>query len=387
MPHEFVLGNPIRSEKADVLREGALSFRSRKGLALPQRLLIEHLPRQVKGRVLTGLDSEGAVAMACSALYGHGSVDFISFDVYLADKVRLGFVQNGLPSAAVQLGTDLPGTPPPGVHGFLDEGYGMVALCFPASAESALTRELIEQAHAILRPGGVLQIGTNHKTGDWLAKTVKGVFGDATRLPLPKQGGALVSARRRKPRAKLKDHSHVSVISDCGPRVEVRTRPGVFGYRRFDEGTRALLEAARVGPGQRVVDIGCGPGTIGLILGKRTGAPVQLVDSSRRATALAEENAARNGVEAEVLTAADLFAAPPDVADHVFCNPPYYSNYRIAESFVLSARRVLKPGGKLWLVAKNHDAHGQLVAEMFADPQLELLRGYGVITGFKPIEV
>ncbi len=386
MPHCFVLGNPERSEVQEGLREGLLQYSSRRGLAVSQRILVEKLPKKVKGRVLTGLDSEGAVAMAAMALYGPEQVDWVHHDVYLTEKVKLGLTQNGLPESAVKLSADLPGSPGPGSHGFLPEGYGLVALGLPKGGEAALARELIEQAHAVLRPGGVLLVGSNNENGMWLYQMLRATFGDASRVALRSLHGCLVSARRRKPLAKLKDHSHKSRVSLREQIFSITTRPGVFGHRRVDQGTRALVEKARVAPGQLLVDIGCGPGTIGLVLGKETGAPVVLVDSSLRATEMAALNAAANGVDAQVITASDLYDCTPDFADHVFCNPPYYSNFRIAESFFLSARRVLQPGGKIWVVAKNADAHGALLAEMFADVTGEEHRGYGILTGFRPLE-
>ena len=50
--------------------------------------------------------------------------------------------------------------------------------------------------------------------------------------------------------------------------VRFVSRPGVFSYGRFDEGARALTEVMQVAPGDAVLDLGCGSGTVGVIAGK-----------------------------------------------------------------------------------------------------------------------
>src|SRR5262249_37230564 len=76
------------------------------------------------------------------------------------------------------------------------------------------------------------------------------------------------------------------------------SRPGGFSYGRFDDGARALIETAVINPRDRVVDLGCGCGTNGVFAGREAGPEgfVAFVDSNVRATALAEINAAGNGV-------------------------------------------------------------------------------------------
>ena len=64
-------------------------MQSRRGLRVPERLLIEALPAQAPGRVLTGLDTEGAVALGARALWGDApEVAWIHLDAYVARKVK-----------------------------------------------------------------------------------------------------------------------------------------------------------------------------------------------------------------------------------------------------------------------------------------------------------
>ena len=78
-------------------------------------------------------------------------------------------------------------------------------------------------------------------------------------------------------------------------------------------------------PGQRVLELGCGSGAAFLCLAARVpGLEIEAVERDPALAALAEGNAARNGVVAR-LHAADLRALPAlaPVA-HAFANPPYW---------------------------------------------------------------
>lgn len=105
-------------------------------------------------------------------------------------------------------------------------------------------------------------------------------------------------------------------------------RPGVFVPRPETEiVVDAAVEALPVTPGPLVVDVGTGAGAIALSLKReRPDARVIAVDRSPEALALTEENAARTGLEIEVL-ASDLLAAldPSSTGpiDLVVSNPPY----------------------------------------------------------------
>ena len=63
----------------------------------------------------------------------------------------------------------------------------------------------------------------------------------------------------------------------------------------------------------------------------------------------------------------------------MLANPPYYSDYRIAESFIRAAHRALGRGGELWLVAKAAAEHADAVRDVFGGVALRRVDGYGII--------
>ena len=170
--------------------------------------------------------------------------------------------------------------------------------------------------------------------------------------------------------------------------------PGCFCHRRLDEGglalaevvSRELLESRSVDGDEplTLLDMGCGCGLVCLLVARRLSDPSSLslvmVDSHARAVEAARENAAKFGLAAEVILADNGTPARMDGTFDVFVgNPPYYSDYRIAEVFLDTARRALKPGGVCYTVVKNAAGLKPVQERYFAHVDVIPRRGYSVL--------
>jgi 16S rRNA (guanine1207-N2)-methyltransferase len=172
-----------------------------------------------------------------------------------------------------------------------------------------------------------------------------------------------------------------------GHDLRFTTQPGVFSYGEIDEGTRLLVEAMRVSPTARVLDLGCGYGVIGIVAAKLASrGHVTLIDSDIRATRLTERNLEANDIEnADVILGDGVRDLPPKSRfDVVVSNPPTHSGRDVLDEMVEGAYKVLRPRGQLYLVINRLLSLRKKVEEVFGNSEtIGREKGFVVIRAVK----
>ncbi|MGH9882266.1 MAG: class I SAM-dependent methyltransferase [Pyrinomonadaceae bacterium] len=132
-----------------------------------------------------------------------------------------------------------------------------------------------------------------------------------------------------------------------------------------DRAQRALVNQANICPGQRILDIGCGTGTLAVLL-KRLYSDVQVVglDPDPKALKRAKTKAGRAGVSVQLDQGfADKLPYEQGAFNRVFSSFMFHhleEQYR--EQTLSEVFRVLKAGGSFHLLdfAGDHGSHGLL---------------------------
>jgi len=138
--------------------------------------------------------------------------------------------------------------------------------------------------------------------------------------------------------------------------LRLTTAPGVFSHREVDTGSRLLIDAMRVSPTARVLDLGCGYGVIGIVAAKlAVRGRVVLIDPDIRATRLTEQNLAANRIEnAEVVLGDGFHDLPPKSRfDVIVSNPPTHQGREVLDEMVDGAYKALRPRGQLYMVVNR----------------------------------
>ncbi len=266
------------------------------------------------------------------------------------------------------------------------------AVMFPTlqgdAAEAA--QEMFQSVHQRLRDGGLFFVSTNQLKCRWIETQLKALFSS---VQIRKTTRGILFVARRTGQLKKVRGFRARFGFRQGDRVLLcESRPGVFSHRRLDGGARALIrsldliaatQAERSGAPLRIVEMGCGAGAVSVAAAARfADSSVLAVDSDARALQCTLASAALNGLDCvQTLLTSTGEIPEPGTWDVLLGNPPYYSDFRIAEVFLQAARRALRPGGVVHIVSKPTDWHAARIGQLFDEFAASEFGEYTVFTG------
>ena len=135
------------------------------------------------------------------------------------------------------------------------------------------------------------------------------------------------------------------------------TDSGVFSKSKLDDGSVFLVDTivAKYQLMGNVLDLGCGYGTIGILLSKVfEGIECTMCDVNERAVDLARKNIAANGLLNVEAIVSDVVAnISKSEFDYVVTNPPIRAGNSVLFHFFEKSYEKLKPGGLLFLVLRK----------------------------------
>jgi 16S rRNA (guanine1207-N2)-methyltransferase len=356
---------------------GALLVRSRSGLHPTEGALLERLPTLPRdaSRVLVAGNRTGVLPAAIRHLFPRTEVLAHVFDTHhRAIILRTLVGSNAGAGIACVAAADIPREAP----------FDAAVLQLSRRAmPTELVMDLLEQVHEGMADGGVCLIGFEGDA-EWLRTQIKAIFG---KTPVTVDDGiAVACATRVRPLPRPRNFAASFEVSLPGVApFTLQTRPGVFAHRRPDLGGLALAEVAarEAAAGDRVLDIGCGCGMVGIALARAVpGLHVTFLDSDARAVACAAVNAAANGLTDPAFECTDSGTRRTGFTLAVG-NPPYFGDYAIAELFIRTARDALAPGGRCLIVAKQTDWHVDFMTRLFGAAERVRRRDYTVVRSLK----
>ena len=145
---------------------------------------------------------------------------------------------------------------------------------------------------------------------------------------------------------------HELNVELLGQRLTFLTDAGVFSKKMIDYGSRVLLSVLDFEAGERVLDVGCGYGPLGLTLAKAQGVTATMVDINQRALDLAQKNAERNQVSAHIFQS-NVYEKVTGIFDHIISNPPIRAGKQVVHEVISGSYEHLTEGGDLTLVIQK----------------------------------
>ena len=160
-----------------------------------------------------------------------------------------------------------------------------------------------------------------------------------------------------------------------GNKFTFLTDNGVFSKDGLDFGSRLLLETIPLEEvGGKILDMGCGYGVFGIVLGKLTSCDVDMVDVNLRAIHLAKMNIEENKVKNVNVFESNVYQNIKSKYSVIVTNPPIRAGKKIVYDIVMNAKDYLEKDGKLFLVIRKEQGAKSLIVDLEKIYTIEVLK-------------
>ncbi|MCG8499500.1 MAG: class I SAM-dependent methyltransferase [Firmicutes bacterium] len=163
-------------------------------------------------------------------------------------------------------------------------------------------------------------------------------------------------------------------------KIQLRTVKKLFSPDSIDRGTLAMLSVVDLKDDDKVLDLGCGYGIVGIYAAKIIGShDVVMTDIEEIAVSIAKENTVLNGVNKIRIVQGDAYDSVEDNDfSIILVNPPYHADFSVPKRFIEKGFRRLRMGGKMYMVTKRKEWYKNKMISIFGGVKIHQVDGYYV---------
>lgn len=170
-----------------------------------------------------------------------------------------------------------------------------------------------------------------------------------------------------------------------GVDLEFHTDNDVFSPKHIDKGTETMLSMIDFQQGDKVLDLGCGYGIVGILAAKIIGQEnVVMLDVSDKAVELARKNAVLNDVPDIKIYKSDGFKDLDEAGfTKILSNPPYHADFSVPKNFIEKGFNRLLIEGTMYMVTKREKWYKNKLISIFGGVKIHEENGYYVFMSIK----
>lgn len=162
------------------------------------------------------------------------------------------------------------------------------------------------------------------------------------------------------------------------------TDNGVFSKDKLDYGTRILLENIDINNLKgRVLDLGCGIGVVGIILGTlNKNISIDMVDINERAIILTKDNVKFNNINNNVFVS-NVYSNINGKYNYIITNPPIRAGKEVVRKFLLGGYDYLTDDGILYFVMRKDHGVKSMIKELVNIYEVDIVnkeKGFYVVS-------
>ena len=146
-----------------------------------------------------------------------------------------------------------------------------------------------------------------------------------------------------------------------------KTSEGVFSSRSVDQGTLAMLGKVEFEATDKILDLGCGYGVVGILAAKIIGpAQVVMADNDPEAIRLSRENAVLNHVpDIDTCLSNGFNDITQTDFTKILVNPPFHVDFSVPKQFIHKGFNRLLIGGQFYVVTKREKWYRNKLTSIF----------------------
>lgn len=167
--------------------------------------------------------------------------------------------------------------------------------------------------------------------------------------------------------------------------LKFETDSSNFSPNNIDIGTLAMLSVTDFLQDDKILDLGCGYGVVGILAGKLIGQEnIIMCDISETAVEQAKINSKLNQVpNIDIRLSDGLRNVPDNDFTLILSNPPYHTDFSVPKHFIEVGFKKLVFGGKLIMVTKRLDWYKNKFNTIFGGVKIHEINGYYVFIAEK----
>lgn len=170
-----------------------------------------------------------------------------------------------------------------------------------------------------------------------------------------------------------------------GVKLFFQTSDKVFSPNAIDAGTISMLSKVNFVSTDKVLDLGCGYGVVGIYAAQFI-CPSQITmsDISDDALKLTKENIVLNKVNGiNVVKSYGLDNIADSEFTLILANPPYHTDFSVPKNYIEKGYKKLAVGGKMYLVTKRKAWYKNKLIKVFGGTKIKEINGYYVFESEK----
>lgn len=170
-----------------------------------------------------------------------------------------------------------------------------------------------------------------------------------------------------------------------GISLKFQTSNDVFSPSHLDPGTLAMLSVISFDQQDKLLDLGCGYGLVGIYAAKIISPKnITMCDVSEECVNLSIQNCKLNQTEGIPVLVSDGFDSIDDKDfTLILSNPPYHANFSVPKRFIEDGYKKLAPNGKMYMVTKRKDWYKNKFINTFGGVKIHYVDDYYIFIGEK----